>query len=121
MSDDQNAAGARHSHRDKTLFSGWNDPGGDTLSPKTVAASWNETRCFRRFCLALPESHSKFTTCRSKEQSLPGLPWARGMDDRWRKSLVDWRSFEEFETENTKTIFGRGCRFGGRGIGLCGR
>ncbi len=26
-----------------------------------VAASWNGIRCFRRFCLALPGSHSKFT------------------------------------------------------------
>src|SRR6266446_3724490 len=43
-----------------------NDPGLEYVtakgSPNTVAASWNETRCFRRFCLALAGSHSKFTT-----------------------------------------------------------
>src|SRR5713101_2678192 len=64
MGDHQNSAGARHSNGDKTLFRyGRSGSGYVTAkgSPNTVAASWNETRCFRRFCLALPGSHSKFT------------------------------------------------------------
>src|SRR6266849_7716331 len=64
MGDHQNSAGARHSNGDKTLFRyGRSGSGYVTAkgSPKTLAASWNETRCFRRFCLALPGSHSKFT------------------------------------------------------------
>jgi hypothetical protein len=31
-------------------------------SPNTLAASWNETRCFLRFRRALAGSHSKFTS-----------------------------------------------------------
>ncbi len=65
MGDHQNSAGARHSNGDKTLFRyGRSGSGYVTAkgSPNTVAASWNETRCFRRFCLALAGSHSKFTT-----------------------------------------------------------
>ncbi len=89
MGDHQNPAGARHSNGDKTLFrygmirSGYVTAKG---SPNTVAASWNETRCFRRFCLAWAGSHSKFTTlsypaAARRSNHSPSTPSSRGVAD----------------------------------------